>query len=105
MGLEILEVMEFLKGVGCADRKDFSTVDAFIRPGQEVIAAAHPHRIEGFARVDLARPTHIMANLLEGRPVIVTLQVSENFLSLDEMEWQKPEGLPVGRHTVALIGF
>ncbi len=105
VGLEILEVMEFLKGVGCADRSRFSIKDPFIRPDQDAIAAAHDHRIKGFARVDLSRPTHIMANLLEGRPVIVTLQVSENFLSLDDMEWKKPEGLPVGRHTVALIGF
>ena len=105
VGLEILEVMEFLKGVGCADRSTFSASDPYIRPDQEDIAAAHDYRISGFARVDLSRPTHIMANLLEGKPVIVTLQVSENFLSLDDMEWKKPEGLPMGRHTVALIGF
>lgn len=105
VGLEILDVMEFLKGVGCADRSHFSARDPYIRPDPEAIAEASEHRIQGFARVDLSRPTHVMANLLQGRPVIVTLQVSENFLNLDEMEWKKPSGLPMGRHTVALIGF
>ena len=105
VGLEVLEVMEFLKGVGCADRSHFSAAEPFMRPGPEAIAEASKHIISGYARVDLARPTHIMANLLQGRPIIVTLQVSQNFLNLDEFEWKKPEGLPMGRHTVALIGY
>ena len=46
-----------------------------------------------------------MALLLEGRPIVVTLQVSQNFLNLESMQWIRPEGMPVGRHTVAMIGF
>ena len=105
VGLEIIEVLQLLKEVGCPDRKTFSASDPFIKPGPEVIAAAHPHRIKGFARVDLSRPTHIMALLLEGRPIVVTLQVSQNFLNLESMQWIRPEGMPVGRQTVAMIGF
>lgn len=106
-GIEIYEALILLKNTGCPDMRymPYKPMDYSTAPDRTAYNSAAAHRIQGFGRVEFFDLNQVKAHLLQGRVVIVTLRITENFLTLDQYVWEAPSGERRGRHTIALIGY
>ena len=83
----------------------YSAVDHAYRPSSRARRDANNYRIHDFARVDYTDLDQVRSHLLQNKPVIITLMISENFIELEDAVWQQPEGQFRGRHSIALVGY
>lgn len=106
-GIEIFDALRLLSSGGCPDLKlmPYAEKDYLRRPGPMAFLSAGNYVIKGFGRVDFTDINQVRAHLLQKKVVIATMRITSNFLQLDERVWEKPAGPPVGRHTVAVIGY
>ncbi len=105
-GIEIVDALVFLKEQGCPREElmPYIEKDHAYQPSSRAKAEAASYRIDGFGRVDYSDMDQIRAHLLQGRVIIVTMLISENFVTLDKELWE-PEGKRRGRHTMAMVGY
>ena len=106
-GIEIVEGLKLLKKYGCPREKymPYNAADAAYRPGSRARRDARNYRIRNFGRIDYTDLDQVRSHLLQNRPVIITLMISDNFIALEDFVWQNPEGKFRGRHTLALVGY
>ena len=106
-GIEIVNALQFLKDYGCANEKyaPYRTHDFAFKPNSRSLKDAANYRIQGFGRVDYFDLDQIRGHLLQKRPIVVTLVISDNFITFNELVWEQPQGEQRGRHSIALIGY
>ena len=106
-GVEILDALKLLSAGGCPEfkRMPYAEKDYLRRPGPSAFLAAGNYVIKGYGRVDFTDINQVRAHLLQRRVVIATMRITYNFIQLDERLWKSPAGPPVGRHTVAVVGY
>lgn len=106
-GLEIVDALQLLKYTGCppAEAMPYRQTDFRTQPDTNVLETANEYRIEGFGRVDLSDRNQIRGHLLQGKPIIATIIISENFLNHRQRVFSELRGDSLGRHTVTIIGY
>lgn len=106
-GVELFDALLLLREQGCPDIRmmPYKPFDFLYKPDAEAIRNAASHRISDFARVDYTDISQIKGQLIQGRPVFVTLKIFDNFIELREKNWLRPIGKPRGRHTVVITGY
>lgn len=105
-GIPVMAALEILKEKGCAPiaMMPYNERDFYRRPGGTALQAAQKYRIRGFARVDYGDIEQVRAHLLQGSVIIVTMKVTESFVSLKDAEWV-PAGDFVGVQHLGVIGY
>lgn len=106
-GIEIVDALDFLADSGCAhiNHMPYRERDYIHRPTPRALQNAAEHPLHGYARVDFTDINQIRAHLLNHRVIIVTMMISENFITLEDPIWEFPAGRSVGRHTMGVIGY
>ncbi len=106
-GIEIVSALEHLKTHGCPEEKYMLYIaqDPAHQPSSRARNNAQKYRINGFGRVEYTDLDQVRAHLLQNKPIIVTMLISENFTNLDDANWTGPEGQALGLHTLAIIGY
>lgn len=106
-GIEIYDALKLLSTGGCPDidLMPYAEKDYLRRPGPTAYLSAGNYVIKGFGRVDFTDINQVRAHLLQKKVIVATMRITLNFLDLDERLWENPAGPPVGRHTVAVIGY
>ncbi len=106
-GIEIYETLRLLRSSGCPDQKlmPYAEKDYLRRPGPAAFLGAGNYVIQGFGRVDFTDINQLRAHLLQNKVVMATVRITLNFLELEDRVWKNPAGPPVGRHTVAVVGY
>ena len=106
-GIEIYNALELLKNRGCASEKlmPYNSEDPAHQAGSRALKEASKYKISNFARVEYSDLDQIRSYLLQNKPIVATIQISDNFIQLREKLWEKPIGKFRGKHTMALIGY
>ena len=106
-GIELVDGLELLKKHGCPNEKymPYNAADPAYKPSSRARRDAGNYRIHNFGRVDYTDLDQVRSYLLQNRPIIITLMISENFIKLEEAVWQQPEGQFRGIHSLALVGY
>ncbi len=106
-GIEIVSGLELLKKEGCPEENymPYNSADSAHRASGRAIQNARQYKINGFGRIDYTDLDQVRGHLLQNKPIIITLLISENFITLDEFVWKKPAGNSQGYHSVSLIGY
>lgn len=106
-GIEIIEALHLLKESGCPDISymPYDPQNIHSKPNEAALKNAAANKIDGFGRVDFTDVDQVRAHLLQGSVVIATLRITGDFLTLNKGHWENPEGVLVGRHTLAIIGY
>ena len=106
-GIEVTEGLHFLKAKGCPEEKymPYQPKDPLHPPTGRARRNAAEYSIKGFGRVDYTDMDQLRGHLLLGKPIIVNMKITKNFIELRKSLWKKPKGKLLGRHTVTLIGF
>lgn len=107
IGIALVRVLNFIEESGCSDLKymPYEEKNLLQRPNMQSLEDASRHMIKGFARVDFTDINQVKAHLLQKSVVIATIVISENFVTLDDLEWRYPSGKKVGIQTVGVIGY
>ena len=107
IGIDLLDALKFVLEKGCPEieympyRKD----DYSFLPNNRTISNAYKYRIKGFARVDFRDIDQIRAYLLQDKPIVITMAVSSNFITLRSSVWRQPVGRFLGNHSTVIIGY
>ncbi len=106
-GVDFIEALDLLKDEGCSsmDYMPYRSFDYTYKPGVEAFASASHFRIQGYGRVDFTDVQQIKSMLLQDSPVIVLLQVYDNFVTLDRFHWKRPVGRTRGLHALVVVGY
>lgn len=106
-GIEISDALQLLQSAGCPREEymPYKANDTQHRPSGQATMDAQNHRISGYGRVDFTDLSQIKSHLIQGSMIIVTMRIAKNFLNLKEPIWEKPDGEPVGRHTMVVVGY
>ena len=107
VGMEAIQALYFIEDSGCPNDKymPYEEMNLLQRPNMQAIEDASKHVIKGFARVDFTDLNQVKAHLLQNSVVIVTMLISENFVTLDDFEWKYPSGKKVGVQTLGIVGY
>jgi len=106
-GVPLLDVLLFIRDKGCPslDVLPYSDSDLTSGMSRSVRENAARHKPAGFSRVDFTDLDQVRSHLLQGSVVIITMRVTENFLTLKEPLWKIPSGYFTGKHGLAVVGF
>ena len=106
-GIETMPAVQLLKKTGCSDinTMPYNQYDYSTKPKTHALQNAERYKINGYGRVDFTDINQVRAHLLQGSVVITTLRVTKSFVTLQDKEWQTPEGFYMGRHTIAVVGY
>ncbi|MCB1172645.1 MAG: C1 family peptidase [Leptospiraceae bacterium] len=107
IGLELYETLGFLTESGCAHYRymPYDEINLLQRPNAQAIHDAVRHASRGFARVDFMDLDQVKAHVYQNTVVMVTLNIAENFLDLDEDTWEYPAGKSAGRQSLGVVGY
>lgn len=110
-GVDLLAGMEFLREQGALpyslmpyEEKDFRR-----QPGEELQKLAGGFRALGYRRIDEKNLDHLRAYLAQSEPVILVIEMHENFLRsgmrVSQAVYREARGKFLGHHAVVAVGY
>ena len=107
-GIQIIDTLEFLRRRGCPryETMPYLSNDFRIGPHARAREEARKYLADDYARVKFRDLDQIRAHLLQKRPIIISMLVSNNFATLrNTLVWKAPVGLEIGRQTMVVVGY
>lgn len=111
-GAFLHSALEFLKQNGDCLNEDFSSDDCNTLPPSGFDSLHELIRIKEYAAVysildsDIVKVNKVKKSLIDNKPVIVGLNISNDFLMLRNEIWEQKEDAPsIGGHAMCIIGY
>ncbi len=106
-GSSIVDALELLKQRGCStlNTMNYRENDYRSRPDNTAIMEAQRFKASGYASITYANPYEIKSMLYDGNPVIVGLDVYDNFQNYRSGVLRGKTGVNRGGHAIAVVGY
>lgn len=106
-GSYLAQAFEFLMSVGDVPLSSFPYDDAQCdrRMSSNQMSEASQYRIASTRTVNVQSPTEVKSHLAAGFPVVIGMDVYDNFQSLGSDVYTGPTGQLLGGHAMVIIGY